>query len=140
MRSSLIDDLQSYMRSSCSFKADPAPSANVDLASLGREYDKRIRLLEEENARLTLQRLSDDILSTLSRHEVTREHILARLCEVAKDQLIREKEQTIKTLLGQLAYYKQTVHKNFGVATTVSENGVASPSKRYYQPIHIAQK
>ena len=136
MRSSLLEDLHSFVKSSQS-KLEPLSlplsphDINSDLSQLNREYDKRIRLLEEEIAKQATQKLSDDIIKILSQHGITVEHIETRLYEVTRDQLLREKENAIKTLLTQIAYYKQQLHKNLVSSTIANENSLTAPPSYY---------
>jgi len=77
---------------------------NCDVAN---EYDKRIKVLEQEYVLMSKQRFSSEFLELLSSYEVSLEEVVDKIGGVVKNEVLREKEDYIKSLLEQVAYYKK---------------------------------
>eukprot|EP00826_Nyctotherus_ovalis_P027681 TRINITY_DN2165_c0_g1_i8.p1 TRINITY_DN2165_c0_g1~~TRINITY_DN2165_c0_g1_i8.p1 ORF type:complete len:119 (+),score=22.55 TRINITY_DN2165_c0_g1_i8:977-1333(+) len=75
--------------------------------NIENEYNRRIKLLEEEYVQMAAQRLSHDLFNPFSPKEIALEDVINRMKEVVKDEMLREKEDFIKSLLDQIAHYKK---------------------------------
>jgi len=133
MRNSLLEELNDLTN----VKSPKYASSLVTPKSLcnpsAAEYEKRIKNLEEENCRIMAEKLNDELIDLLAQNNITIDFVIQRLSEITKDQLLREKENQIKGLLDQIAYYK-----NQRQEFLVKENTSPQKSENDKSAIHIA--